>query len=99
MEVFARVFELGGFSGAARALRMTPSAISKLVARLETRLSARLVNRSTRTLQLTPEGRSFYDRSTRLLAAMDEVEQSVAEAKVPRGKSRVSVNIPVGRIL
>jgi DNA-binding transcriptional LysR family regulator len=56
MEVFARVFELGGFSAAARELRMTPSAISKLVGRLETRLGARLVNRSTKGLQFTPEG-------------------------------------------
>src|SRR5271163_48564 len=99
MEVFARVVELGGFSAAARALRMSPSAISKLVGRLETRLGARLINRSTRALQLTPEGQLFYDRSTRLLADMDEVEQSVAEAKVPSGKIRVSVNIPVGRQL
>jgi len=99
MEVFARVFELGGFSATARALRMTPSAISKLVGRLETRLGARLVNRSTRTLQFTPEGRLFYDRSIRLLADMDEVERSVGEAKVPSGKIRVSVNVPVGRQL
>jgi DNA-binding transcriptional LysR family regulator len=63
MEVFARVFELGGFSAAARALRLTPSAISKLVGRLEARLGARLVNRSTRGLQFTPEGRLFYDRA------------------------------------
>src|SRR5260370_13825303 len=99
MEVFARVVELGGFSAAARALRMTPSAISKLVGRLETRLSARLVNRSTRTLQCTPEGRLLYDRSVRLLADLDEVERSVAEAEVPSGKIRVSANIPVGRLL
>ena len=73
-----RVFELGGFSAAASALRMTPSAISKLIGRLETRLGARLVNRSTkRTLQFTPEGRLFYERSIRLLADMDEVEQAV----------------------
>src|SRR5260221_9260770 len=99
MEVLARVLELGGFSAAARALRMPPAAISKLVGRLETRLGARLVNRSTRTLQLTPEGRLFYDRSIRLLADMDEVEQSVAEAEVPSGKIRVSANLPVGRLL
>src|SRR5258708_9676896 len=99
MEVFARVVELGGFSAAARALRMTPSAISKLVGRLETRLSARLVNRSTRTLQLTPEGRLFYDRSIRLLADLDEVERSVAKAKVPSGKSRVSTKLPSRRRL
>jgi DNA-binding transcriptional LysR family regulator len=99
MEVFARVFELGGFSAAARELRMTPSAISKLVGRLETRLGARLVNRSTKGLQFTPEGRLFYDRSIRLLADLDEVERSVAKAKVPSGKIRVSANIPVGRLL
>jgi DNA-binding transcriptional LysR family regulator len=99
MEVFARVFELGGFSAAARALGMTPSAISKLVGRLETRLGARLVNRSTRTLQFTPEGRLFYDQSIRLLADIDEVEQSVAETEVPKGRIRVSVNVPVGRQL
>jgi DNA-binding transcriptional LysR family regulator len=99
MEVFARVVELGGFSAAARALRMTPSAISKLVGRLEARLGVRLVNRSTRKLQFTPEGLSFYDRSIRLLADMDEIERSVAEAEVPRGKIRVSVNVPVGRQL
>src|SRR5271155_4851911 len=97
MEIFARVVELGGFSAAARVLRMTPSAISKLVGGLETRLGARLINRSTRALQLTPEGQLFYDRSTRLLADMDEVEQSVAQTEVPSGKIRVSVNIPVGR--
>src|ERR1700741_1440255 len=99
MEVFARVFELGGFSRAAPAFRMTPSAISKLVGRLETRLGARLVNRSTRVLQFTPEGRLFYERSVRLLADMDEVERSVAEAEIPKGKIRVSANIPVGRQL
>jgi DNA-binding transcriptional LysR family regulator len=58
MEVFTRVVELGGFSTAARAFRMTPSAVSKLVARLEARLGVRLINRSTRKLQLTPEGES-----------------------------------------
>jgi DNA-binding transcriptional LysR family regulator len=99
MEVFARVVELGGFSAAARALRMTPSAISKLVARLEARLGARLVNRSTRGLQFTAEGRLFYDRSMRLLSDMDEVERSVAQAQVPSGKIRVSANVPVGRQL
>ena len=53
MVVFVRAVELGGFSPAARALRMTPSAVSKLVARLERRLGARLVNRSTCKLLLT----------------------------------------------
>ena len=66
MEVFARVVESGGFSAAARVLRMTPSAISKLIARLEARLGARLINRTTRRLQLTAEGQAFYQRRFKL---------------------------------
>src|SRR5438093_5400285 len=56
IEVFVGVVEAGSFSAAARALHMTPSAVSKLIARLEARLGARLISRSTRRLQLTPEG-------------------------------------------
>jgi DNA-binding transcriptional LysR family regulator len=56
MEVFVRAVELAGFSPAARALGIMPSAVSKLVARLERRLDARLINRSLRKLVLTAEG-------------------------------------------
>ena len=96
MEVFVRVVDLGGFSAAARALRMTPSAVSKLIARLETRLGARLVNRSTRKLQLTPEGSAFYDRAVRVLADLDEAERSAAAGAAPRGRLRVNTNVPFG---
>ena len=97
MEVFVRVVELGGFSAAARAFRMTPSAVSRLVARLEQRLGARLVNRSTRRLQLTAEGCGFYERSVRLLADLDEAERAVASSEVPSGRLRVNANVPLGR--
>ncbi|ATQ41324.1 LysR family transcriptional regulator [Caulobacter mirabilis] len=96
MEVFARVVERGGFSAAARDLRMTPSAVSKLVGRLETRLGARLVNRSTRKLQLTPEGAAFYDRSVRVLADIGEAEREASSGETPRGRLRVNANIGFG---
>jgi len=96
MEVFVRVVDLGGFSAAARALRMTPSAVSKLIARLEARLGARLVNRSTRKLQLTPEGSAFHDRAVRVLADLDEAERSAAAGAAPRGRLRVNTNVPFG---
>ena len=96
MEVFVRVVDLGGFSVAARALRMTPSAVSKLIARLEARLGARLVNRSTRKLQLTPEGSAFHDRAVRVLADLDEAERSAAAGAAPRGRLRVNTNVPFG---
>jgi len=97
MEVFARVVEQGGFSAAARACRMTPSAVSKLVARLEARLGARLVNRSTRQLQLTPEGAQFYERSVRVLADLAEAERGAAASAAPSGLLRVNANLPFGR--
>ncbi|PTQ07420.1 LysR family transcriptional regulator [Sphingomonas oleivorans] len=96
MEVFVRAVELGGFSAAARSLRMTPSAVSKLVARLEARLGARLINRSTRKLQLTAEGLAFHERALRVLADLDEAERAVAAGAAPRGRVRVNSNVPFG---
>lgn len=97
MEVFARVVELNGFSPAARALRMTPSAVSKLVARLEARLGVRLIVRSTRKFMLTEEGTTFHDRTLRVLADLDEAERAVAACQIPRGRLRVNTNVPFGR--
>jgi DNA-binding transcriptional LysR family regulator len=96
MEVFVRVVELGGFSAAARAFRMTPSAVSKLVARLEARLGVRLVNRSTRKLQLTPEGTAYFDRSIRILDDIDTAEHEAAIGATPRGRVRVNTSVPFG---
>jgi DNA-binding transcriptional LysR family regulator len=96
MEVFVRVVEEAGFSAAARSLRMTPSAVSKLVARLEARLGTRLVNRSTRKLQLTPEGLAFFERCQRVLAEIDDAEREAASGAAPRGRVRVNANVPFG---
>lgn len=92
MEVFARVVEQGGFSSAARHCRMTPSAVSKLVARLEARLGARLVNRSTRAFQLTPEGCAFYERATRILADIADAERGAGAGEKPVGRVRLNTS-------
>lgn len=92
MEVFVRVVEQGGFSAAARALEMTPSAVSKLIARLEARLGSRLLNRSTRQFALTPEGASFYDRSTAILADIADAELSAGTAVAAVGRIRVNTS-------
>jgi len=90
MSAFVRSVDGGGFSAAARELGLTPSALSKLVTRLEDRLGARLLQRTTRRLQLTPEGEAFYVRSRRILADMDEAEAEVVEAGVrPTGLLRL----------
>jgi DNA-binding transcriptional LysR family regulator len=96
MDVFTRVVELGGFSAAARALHMTPSAVSKLVARLEARLGTRLVLRSTRKLVVTPEGQAFHERCLRILSDIDEAERDAAAGAAPRGRVRVNANVPFG---
>jgi DNA-binding transcriptional LysR family regulator len=96
MEVFARVVDLGGLSAAARDLRMTPSAVSKLVARLEARLGVRLINRSTRKLQLTPEGAAYYERVIRILDDINTAEREAAIGAIPRGRVRVNTSVPFG---
>jgi DNA-binding transcriptional LysR family regulator len=96
MTVFVQAVEDGGFSAAARSLGMSPSAVSKLVARLEARLGARLLQRSTRALQLTAEGCVFYERSRRVLADIDEAERLAASAAEPRGRVSVNTNVPFG---
>lgn len=97
MDVFVRVVETGGFTAAAQQCGMTPSAVSKLVARLEDRLGARLFNRSTRRQQLTAEGAAFYERSLRILADLDEAEREASASASPEGRVRISCNLPLGR--
>ncbi|ARQ59052.1 UNVERIFIED_ORG: DNA-binding transcriptional LysR family regulator [Rhizobium etli] len=92
MEVFVSVVERGGFSAAAAVRRMTPSAVSKLVARLEARLGVRLVNRSTRRLQLTPEGCAFYERSIAILADIAEAERQASSGEEAAGRIRINTS-------
>ena len=96
LEVFVRVIETGGFSAAARSLELSPSAVSKLVSRLEQRLGTRLLQRPTRQLQLTPEGCAFYERGLRVLADLDEAERCASAHAEPRGRLRVNANVPFG---
>ncbi|MEK1892914.1 MAG: LysR family transcriptional regulator [Rhizobium sp.] len=96
MEVFVRAVELGGFTAAARACRMTPSAVSKLVARLEARLGVRLVNRSTRKLHLTPEGSAFYERSVSILADIAEAERYASAGEQAAGPIRINTSASFG---
>lgn len=95
MEVFLRVVQEGGFSAAARKLDLTPSAVSKLIARLEQRLGARLLVRTTRALTLTDEGEAFRRAAIGILRDLDEAEQAAAAGAV-RGRLRVNAPIPLG---
>ena len=99
MEVFVRVVQAGSFSAAARALDLTPSAVSKQIGRLEDRLAARLINRTTRQLKLTDVGAAFYERCTRILADIAEAEQAVVDLHgAPRGVLKLNVPGAFGRL-
>lgn len=98
MDVFVQVAELRSFSAAGRKLRLSPSAVSKLVTRLEDRLGTRLLVRTTRSLQLTPEGEIYLERAQAILTDIQEAERMVAAggAAVPRGRLRVSASVAFG---
>ena len=91
MRIFVRVVERQGFAAASTGLGITPSAVSKLVTRLEDRLGVRLLHRTTRRLSLTPEGETYHLRARDILAAIDEAEAEVSRAgRRPRGRLRVT---------
>ena len=97
MAVFVEVAKAQNFSAAARALKLTPSAVSKLIGRLEERLEVRLLNRTTRQVSLTDEGRTYYQSCLPILAAIDDAERAIAETREePRGLLKVNVSTAFG---
>ncbi|WP_295812333.1 LysR family transcriptional regulator [uncultured Nitratireductor sp.] len=97
MEVFVTIVDAGSFSGAARALAISPSAISKAVTRLERRLGVQLVVRSTRSFRLTAEGVDFYEVSKEIVQDIAQAEAKIArKAEAVEGSLKVSSNLPFG---
>ncbi|CAM3654015.1 LysR family transcriptional regulator [Corallococcus sp. ZKHCc1 1396] len=94
---FVRTLESGSFSAAARALGVSPSAVSKTVARLEGRLGVLLLQRGTRTLQPTPEGLALFERGQRIMAELDAAQGELRESKGPRGPLRITAPMDLGR--
>ncbi|WP_438283927.1 LysR family transcriptional regulator [Pseudomonas alabamensis] len=97
MVVFDRVVQEGSLSAAARALHVTPSAISRSIARTEQRLGTRLLLRTTRAIALTTEGEAYLRAARRILADLAEVEEAIADQGVPQGRLRVSAALGHGR--
>lgn len=91
MRVFAQVMESGSFTAAADKLGLSKQFVSRRLMALEERLGVRLLNRSTRRLDPTPLGQSYYESSLRLLNEVEQVEQCIAgQTSEPRGTVRVS---------
>jgi len=97
MAVFAKVVAAGSLSAAARELGSSPAVVSRRLAALESRLGVRLVNRTTRTLNLTVEGGRYYEACTRVLADIQEADAEVAAGRVePRGALKVALPASFG---
>src|SRR5262245_41222665 len=95
MQAFVAVADLQGFAPAARKLRLSPSAVTRLIAALEERLGARLLQRTTRSVTLTDAGTRYLERARRILADVEEAELA-AEGERTRPSGRLVVSAPVG---
>jgi DNA-binding transcriptional LysR family regulator len=95
MQAFVAVADLHGFAPAARKLGLSPSAVTRLIAALEDRLGARLLQRTTRQVALTDIGARYLERARRILADVEEAE-GAAEGERIRPSGRLVVSAPVG---
>ena len=97
LKAFARVVATGSFSEAARRLRTSKSLISRQIAALEAELGVRLFHRTTRSLSLTDEGRSYHEQVVRILAELEEADRSISQLRAtPRGRLRVNAPMSFG---
>jgi DNA-binding transcriptional LysR family regulator len=95
MQAFVAVADLQGFAPAALKLRLSPPAVTRLIAALEERLGARLLQRTTRSVALTDAGTRFLERARRILADVEEAELA-AEGERTRPSGRLVLSAPLG---
>lgn len=97
--LFAQIVASGSLAGAARALRLSPPMVSKRLARLEERLGAELIRRTTRRLELTEQGARFHADVLAILASIDDAEARVAgRTLAPKGSLRIAAPTSFGRM-
>ena len=93
IRVFCRVVETGGFTRAADALDMPKATVSKLVGDLEVHLRIKLLKRTTRSVQVTPDGAGYYERVSRWLRELDDIDSAFDSDRVkPRGRIAVDAS-------
>lgn len=98
MAFFVTLAKKGSLSAAAREFDITPPAATKRLAQMEQRLGVRLLNRTTRSLSLTPEGEVYLARAGAILAAVRDMDESVAGSRgAPRGLLRINATLGFGR--
>jgi DNA-binding transcriptional LysR family regulator len=99
MQTFVRIVEHGSLTAAARALDVSQPSVVRLLAALEAELGVRLLNRTTRRMALTDEGREYFERCRTILGAVDEAEAQLRSRRVqPRGRLRLTAPVLFGRL-
>ncbi|MBB6095364.1 DNA-binding transcriptional LysR family regulator [Povalibacter uvarum] len=91
MQIFVRVAELTSFTRAADALNLPKASVSTAIQQLEAEMGTRLLHRTTRKVQLTQDGRAFYERCKDLLADMDELRAMFQGSEALRGRLRIDM--------
>lgn len=100
MQAFARVVETGSFTKAAETLHLSRATVTQLVQQLEAHLRVKLLNRTTRKVNVTPDGAAYYERVVRLLVDIDDAETSLPSLQPsPRGRLRVDVPSPFASMI
>ena len=100
MRLYTRIVELGSFTAAANDLSLPRATVTHAIRRLEDRLGAQLLQRTTRRVHTTRDGETYYGHCLRLLADMDEVEADFREARVqPRGHLHIDLPVTLARLL
>ncbi|MCV4342699.1 LysR family transcriptional regulator [Pseudomonas capsici] len=95
LQVFVSVIEKGSISAAAEHMGQTPSGISRTLARLEAKLETTLINRTTRRMDLTEEGKFFLERARQILEQMEDLEEHLSLSRQrPSGRLRVNAASP-----
>lgn len=99
LRVFCRIVEQGSLTRAAQLLEMSNSTVTNHLSSLESHLGVKLLNRTTRKLSLTDEGKACYERAREVLAGVNEMEETLRGATVtPKGVLRVDVPTAIGRL-
>src|SRR3954471_22195653 len=97
---FVVAAEARSFRTAAQKLGLTPSAVSKAITRLETRLGLRLLNRSSRRVSLTEEGETFLRGCQKAIVSVQDAEEQVVQAqRAPRGRLTLSLPLLLGKLV
>jgi len=100
MRAFVRVVEAGSFTKAAETLHMSRTSVTQLVQQLEAHLRVKLLNRTTRKVNVTEDGAVYYERVARLLSELEDVEIELPSASgIPRGQLRVDVPSPFANMV